>query len=120
MAKSATAGIDLQALAQALAALAQEGSEAEESETPAPKRNTRTKRQNATPAKATKATSARGKAKSAQYDDYVPSDERRAGMPSGRMLYALNAAGMLTLRKTKGQPLSFGACWDSHPNRNAS
>jgi hypothetical protein len=90
---------------ETLAALAELlGIEVPAQEAAKPRRSTRAKA-------APKAASARkGKAAS-----YVPTAERRNGMPTGRMLWALNAAGMLQIRARKGSPLTFGACFDAHP-----
>ena len=98
--------VNLTELAAALSAM---GIEVQAEDTPAPK--SRTKRKSATrPTPSAKASAAR---KPSAKVDYVPTNERRADLPTAKMLWALNAKGMITLRKSAGQPLTFGACWDA-------
>lgn len=46
------------------------------------------------------------------WSGYSPSDEKRATLATGAILYALNHAGLLTTRKRAGSPLLHGACFD--------
>jgi hypothetical protein len=102
-------------MADLLAFVEQHGGIVED--TPA-KSSTRKSRKSSTrPAASAKASAARKSAPAKA--DYVPTKERRADLPTAKMLWALNAKGLLTLRKSAGQPLTFGACWDARAGIDA-
>lgn len=46
------------------------------------------------------------------WSGYQPSEEKRATLATGAILYALNHAGLLTTRKRPGAPMLHGACFD--------